>query len=71
MCINNVMFKYGIVETNFKGFMVNNVKPNYNVVKIVHRFKDPIVSMVDKLKENYFKSYYHLQLYYSCKGHCY
>jgi hypothetical protein len=49
------MFKYGIVETNFKGFMVNNVKPNYNVVKIVYRFKDPIVSMVDKLKENYKK----------------
>jgi hypothetical protein len=35
--------------------MVNNVKPNYNVVKIVYRFKDPIVSMLDKLKENYKK----------------
>jgi hypothetical protein len=46
------MFKYGIVETNFKGFMVNNVKPNNNVVKIVYRFRDPIVSMGYTLKEN-------------------
>lgn len=52
MCLNNVMFKYGIVETNFKGFIVNNVKPNNNVIKIVFRFRDPIMSMVDTLKEN-------------------
>jgi hypothetical protein len=52
MCLNDVMFKYGIVETNFKEFMVNNVKPNYNVIKIIYRFRNFIVNLVDTLKEN-------------------
>jgi hypothetical protein len=45
---NQIMLKHGYVKPNFKGFMVDNVQANWNVVKIVYNSSDAIVRMVDK-----------------------
>ncbi len=42
------MQKYGFPKPNFKGFMVDNVQANWNVVQIVYGYGDSYVRMVDK-----------------------
>lgn len=40
--------KQGLKNPNFKGFMVNNVQENFNVVRIVFGFGDAFISLVNK-----------------------
>jgi hypothetical protein len=46
--LNNTMFKHGFPKPNFKGFMVDNMQANWNVVIIVYDSWDANVKMVDK-----------------------
>ncbi len=46
--LNNTMFKHGFPKPNFKGFMVDNMQANWNVVIIVYDSWDVNVKMVDK-----------------------
>jgi hypothetical protein len=46
--LNQVMFSFGLVNPNFKGFMANNAKANWNVVHIVYSSRDASMKMVDK-----------------------
>jgi hypothetical protein len=44
------VLKHGFHKLNSKGFMANigqDTWTNYNVVKIVYGFRDPIIKMVD------------------------
>jgi hypothetical protein len=43
-----MMLKHKFPKPNFKGFMVDNVKANWNMVKIVYGSEDPFVKIVDK-----------------------
>ncbi len=46
--LNNIMFKHKFPKPNFKGFMVDNMQTNWNVVRIVYDSRDANVKMVDK-----------------------
>jgi hypothetical protein len=48
--LNATMQKHGFHKLNSKGFVADirqDTWTNYNVVKIVYGFRDPIVKMVD------------------------
>jgi hypothetical protein len=42
------MQKHDFPKSNFKGFMANSTKANWNVLIIVYGSKDPFVRMIDK-----------------------
>jgi len=42
MKLNKVMLKYGVVETNFKRFLVDIAHVNWNVIRIIFGFGNPI-----------------------------
>jgi hypothetical protein len=42
------MFRFGLANPNFQGFMANNAQANWNVVHIVYDYRDVVVKMVDK-----------------------
>jgi hypothetical protein len=46
--LNQVMFRLGFTNPNFKGFMADSAHANYNVVCIVYGSRDAFVKMVDK-----------------------
>ncbi len=46
--LNQMMFRFGLANPNFQGFMANNAQANWNVVHIVYDFGDAFVKMVDK-----------------------
>ncbi len=46
--INTIVEKKGLGTPIFKGFMVDNVHENWNVVHIVYGIRDLMVKMVDK-----------------------
>ncbi len=43
-----MMLRFGFVNPNFKGFMVNNVHANWNGVCFMYGSKDASMKMVDK-----------------------
>jgi hypothetical protein len=46
--LNQVMFRFGLANPNFKGFIADNAQANWNVVCIVYSFEDAFMKMVDK-----------------------
>jgi len=42
MKLNKVMLKYGVVETNFKRFLTDIAHVNWNVIRIIFGFGNPI-----------------------------
>jgi hypothetical protein len=46
--VKHTMFKHGFPKPNFKGFMLDNMQANWNVVRIVYDYRDANVKMVDK-----------------------
>jgi predicted phage tail protein len=46
--LNKVMANNGVPNPNFKGFMANNTKANWNVVQIVYGSDDASESMVNR-----------------------
>jgi predicted phage tail protein len=46
--LNKVMANNGVPNLNFKGFMVDNVHANWNVVQIIYGSEDLSESMVNR-----------------------
>ncbi len=46
--LNQVMFRFGLANPNFKGFMADSAQANWNVVRIVYSSRDAYVKVVDK-----------------------
>jgi hypothetical protein len=42
------MFRFGLANPNFKGFMADSAQANWNVVRIVYSSRDAYVKVVDK-----------------------
>jgi len=47
-CLNRVMEKNGLPNTNFKGFMADSAQANWNAIRIVYGSEDPSMKMVDQ-----------------------
>jgi hypothetical protein len=46
--LNCVMFKFGLINPNFKRFMADSAQANWNDVHIVYGSRNAFVKMVDK-----------------------
>jgi hypothetical protein len=46
--LNQVMFRFGLRNPNFKGFMADNAHANWNDVSIMYDYRDVSMKMVDK-----------------------
>jgi hypothetical protein len=45
---NDTMLKHGFPKQNFKGFMADSARANWNVVIVFYGLRDPSTRMVDK-----------------------
>jgi hypothetical protein len=52
--LNKVMVNNDLPHPNFKGFMVDHVQANWNVIRIVYGSSDQTQPMVDKERTCYF-----------------
>jgi hypothetical protein len=46
--LNDMVQKHNFSKLNFKGFMANSIKANWNVIIIVYGSRDPSMWMIDK-----------------------
>jgi hypothetical protein len=46
--LNEMMLKHKFPKPDFKGFMADNTRANWNTVTIVYGSRDPFIKMVNK-----------------------
>jgi hypothetical protein len=46
--LNVIMMKHIFLKPNFKGFMADSARVNWNAIKVVYGFGDVTIRMVDK-----------------------
>jgi hypothetical protein len=52
--LNKVMANNGVPNPNFKGFMIDNVRANWNTIQIIHGSKNLSELMVDRERTCFF-----------------
>jgi hypothetical protein len=46
--LNTTILKKGLTNPNFKGFMANNARANWNIVYIIYGIGNPIMNIIYK-----------------------